>query len=344
MSVSDAIEQSEQLIREEKYDEALALVKSKLRDKNAFYTEKILLQCGKILMLAGRETEAWIYFNELGYNKEQRNDAEFFNENGINNIERIAEIYLWIAEFKYYTNPQLSKRYYDVVTKIRSSFKDKAKASLARRYLLEEKYEEVVNLIMSVKNYDKDSELLFMLAEAKYNQGNLPEALHHLEKIVSMRPSNIKQVLYFIISIELELGDLEGNVKYTNMMSSVLDYKKFQEASKMLKEIERCMNIDEYDIVEKYCKELIKMDIFLYEADQYLDSLELFRKGKKFLELGKNSRAIECYQELINKGLCVEFAQKKIDSINRKQVALEKAEEDKYSKIVDFVKMRAFKE
>ena len=173
MSLSEAIEQSEQLIKEGKYDDALSLVRQKLCNKNALYIDKVLFQCGKILMHAGREDEAWIYFNELGYIRKQRENAPFFNETGITNTERIAEVYLWLAEFKYYTDPQLSKRYYDVVTKMRSSSKDKAKISLASRYLLEEKYEITENLIKSLKNSDNNNELLFMLCEIKYKQGKL---------------------------------------------------------------------------------------------------------------------------------------------------------------------------
>ena len=340
MSVNGVIEQSEQLIKEEKYDEALALVKPKLRDKNALYIEKILFQCGKILMYAGRETEAWIYFNELCHAKEQRNDAEFFSENGINNIERIAEIYLWVAEFKYYTNPQSSKRYYDVVTKIRSSFKDKAKASLARRYLLEEKYDVTESLIKSIKNSDKDPELLFMLGEIKYKQGKLEEALISLKKLVALNPSNIKQVLYFIISIEIELGNLEEYSKYTNMLSKILDYKRFQEASKILNDIERCITLDEYEVAEEKCKKLIAMDIFVYEAREYLEAIKTFRQAKD-----KNTRnAITFYRRLMGKKLCPEIARKKMQALERASKKNPDESEIIRSTIIEYVRRGAFSE
>lgn len=339
MSLSEAIEQSEQLIKEGKYDDALSLVRQKLCNKNALYIDKVLFQCGKILMHAGREDEAWIYFNELGYIRKQRENAPFFNETGITNTERIAEVYLWLAEFKYYTDPQLSKRYYDVVTKMRSSSKDKAKISLASRYLLEEKYEITENLIKSVKNSDKNPELLFMLGEIKYKQGKLEEALIPLKKLVNLNPSNIKQVLYFIISIELELGDLEEYIKYTNMMSKVLNPRGYNEASRILEEIEKCINSDSYENIEEYCKKLIDMDIFKYEAHEYLDALSLLRQAKC-----KDSDALSCYQELINRNICSEIARRKIQVLEKERN--KKLEEQRriYSRIVELVKKCHFKE
>ena len=101
------VKKARELTSQKKFDEAINLLKPLIKSP---YMEEVLFQCGKTMIHAGKEKEAWVYFDEL---IDVNEDNKY-------------SVYLWLAKHKSFaeSNIKMGEEYYKIAISDESPVRD----------------------------------------------------------------------------------------------------------------------------------------------------------------------------------------------------------------------------
>lgn len=289
-AINEVIKLSNKLIKANRYDEAMSLVKPYF---NSPYVEDALFQCGKIMINAGRDNEAWLYFNELVYRNESYRE----------------EIYFWLAKHKAIIDLGYAKRYLTALISLDESKKIDVMLFLGRFYYVDkrysaalERYEELYKL-----GYGKNNpSILLGLARCRRKLGDEEGAIKVLNELISLNLDNTDKAIKEILELS---GDIES-------AESIDSYDVYRKAFKFIKIIDAYVNSGLYAAAMNQCKQLAKLDVLKSITEIRFTAIQLFIEAEKHIKSKNYVEAINCYHKLINKNLYTEQAKSKIETIN----------------------------
>lgn len=272
-SINEVIKVSNVLVQDNRFDEALELVKPFLNSSNS---EKALFQCGKIMINAGRENLAKVYLDEFcSISKKNYEDT-----------------LLWIINFKSHKKDfDTAEEYIAKLIAMNASNQTQAILSLSRAYLdfgNESKALEKVNQVLETD--PNEPRAIFILGKILRVQGKNEEALFQFKKLVEMQSINMVQALEVIREIEIEL-------KFKHVAPEKRKLVQ-QEITNYLSLCKKYISKYEYENAEECCNRIFELG-YADIAKENLDIIKIFKMGDYYYsEVEEYEEAIRCYEKI----------------------------------------------
>ena len=250
------IDKSQTLINQKKYDEAIEILKPLL---NTEHKVDALYQCGKIMMHAGKEKEAWVYFKELiGINSEMKDKINF-----------------WIAKFKYYHGEQ-AKADEMILTLIQENSNNLYQVYLDYAEMKKEEgnLQEAERILEEAASKFSDSPVILgRLANIKMKLDKKEETLQHLKQMLVSSNIYRRNLVSNIVKLESELYPDKGETEYTRLLAKLKKsgkevpyYEAYEEgtisdqqAQVLLAKADSLLQMQAYDKANVYYRRLVNI-------------------------------------------------------------------------------------
>lgn len=142
-----------------------------------------------------------------------------------------------------------------------------------------------------LKDEPQNIKFNYMMGEVKNSLGKKEEALVYYKKIVDLDNINKGKILKKILSIEKEMFKKDETTEK--------DYDD-KNAVDSLKKIVVYMRAYKYNDVICECQELIKLNLYTEEANEYMNAAKLFLEINRNVVEENYEEAYDCYQKIVN--------------------------------------------